>query len=129
MRWPGPEGNLFAPSRTSTAHHAGKQGNEPGWLMNRFERLFGLKGEARVAYLHGEFRIDSPGDFVVCAVTGKPIAIADLRYWSVELQEPYSSAAASLQRHLELNRKRPRPASSADGRNPAGSDPSGADGE
>lgn len=73
--------------------------------MNRFERLFGLKGEARVAYLHGEFRVEQPGDFVICAVTGKPIAIADLRYWSVELQEAYSSAEASLQRHLEMRRQ------------------------
>jgi hypothetical protein len=76
--------------------------------MNRFERLFGLKGEARVAYMHGEFRVEQPGDFVICAVTGKPIAIADLRYWSVELQEAYSSAEASLQRHLELRPRRGR---------------------
>lgn len=72
--------------------------------MNKFERLFGLKGEARVAFLHGEFRVEQPGDFVVCAVTGKQIALADLRYWSVELQEAYVSAEASLQRHLELHR-------------------------
>lgn len=96
--------------------------------MNKFERLFGLKGEARVAYLHGEFRIDSPGDFVVCAVTGKPIAIADLRYWSVDHQEPYSSAEASLQRHLELNTDRRRPAP-ASGSNPTASGGSGTDGE
>ena len=74
--------------------------------MNRFERLFGLKGEARVTYLAGEFRVDVPGDFVICAVTGKPIAIGDLRYWSVELQEPYSSAEASFQRYRELREKR-----------------------
>jgi len=76
--------------------------------MNRFERLFGLKGEARVAYMHGEFRVEQPGDFVLCAVTGKPIAIADLRYWSVDLQEAYISPEASLQRHLELNDRRNR---------------------
>lgn len=77
--------------------------------MNRFERLFGLKGEARVAFLHGEFRVEQPGDFVLCAVTGKPIAIADLRYWNVELQEAYSSAEASLQRHLQLRQRRGQP--------------------
>jgi hypothetical protein len=76
--------------------------------MNRFERLFGLKGEARVAYMHGEFRVEQPGDFVLCAVTGKPIAIADLRYWSVDLQEAYISPEASLQRHLQLNKARTR---------------------
>jgi hypothetical protein len=74
--------------------------------MNRFERLFGVKGEAKVAFMHGEFRVEQPGDFVTCAVTGKPIAIADLRYWSVELQEPYASAEASLQRHLQLHGRR-----------------------
>jgi hypothetical protein len=73
--------------------------------MNRFERLFGLKGEARISYLHGEYRVEQPGDFVLCAVTGKPIAMADLRYWSVELQEAYASAEASLQRHLQLRRR------------------------
>jgi hypothetical protein len=77
--------------------------------MNRFERLFGLKGEARVTYMHGEFRMEQHGDFVLCAVTGKPIAIADLRYWSVELQEAYSSAEASLQRHLELRKRHGQP--------------------
>lgn len=66
--------------------------------MNRFDRFFGLKGEAKVRYLDGEFQVISPGDFVTCAVTGEPIALAELRYWSVELQEPYVSADASLTR-------------------------------
>ena len=72
--------------------------------MNRFERLFGLKGEAKVKFLDGEFQVVTPGDFVRCAVTGEPIALADLRYWSVELQEPYATAEASLRRHLETRR-------------------------
>lgn len=75
--------------------------------MNRFERIFGLKGEARVKFMDGEFQVVSPGDFVLCAVTGKPIALADLRYWSVELQEAYATAEASLQRYRET-RRRPR---------------------
>lgn len=74
--------------------------------MNRFERLFGLKGEARVAYLAGEFRVEQPGDFVLCAVTGKPIPIGELRYWSVELQEPYISPEVSFQRYLEVHKDR-----------------------
>ncbi|MDX2156574.1 MAG: DUF2093 domain-containing protein [Hyphomicrobiaceae bacterium] len=86
--------------------------------MNRFERLFGLKGEARVTYQAGEFRIDVPGDFVVCAVTGKPIALADLRYWSVELQEPYISAEASLERQLELRSRDRQDTSSRSVRTP-----------
>ncbi|MBS0241832.1 MAG: DUF2093 domain-containing protein [Proteobacteria bacterium] len=81
--------------------------------MNRFERMFGLKGEARVTYMAGEYRIDQQGDFVLCAVTGKPIAIQDLRYWSVELQEAYSSAEASLQRHLQLSKRKRTSAAAA----------------
>jgi hypothetical protein len=74
--------------------------------MNRFERLFGLKGEARVKFLDGEFQVISPGDFVVCAVSGEPIALPELRYWSVELQEAYATAEASLQRYRETRDKR-----------------------
>ncbi len=73
--------------------------------MNKFERLFGLKGEARVRFMDGEFQVVSPGDFVVCAVTGTPIALADLRYWNVELQEAYATADASLQRFRDIKRR------------------------
>lgn len=38
----------------------------------------------------------SPGDHVVCAVTGQPIPLEELRYWSVARQEAYSSAEASV---------------------------------
>jgi len=72
--------------------------------MNRFERLFGFRGEAKVKYLDGEFQVISPGDYVLCAATGEPIPLAELRYWSVELQEPYATAEASLRRHLETRR-------------------------
>jgi hypothetical protein len=70
--------------------------------MNRFERLLGLRGEARLRYFDGEFQVVTPGDFVRCAVTGEPIALTDLRYWSVELQEAYASAEISFQRHRAL---------------------------
>jgi hypothetical protein len=75
----------------------GSRKNDQG--MNRFEKLLGLKGEARLRYLDGEFQVLSPGDFVRCAVTGEPIMLPDLRYWSVELQEAYSSAELSFERH------------------------------
>ena len=73
--------------------------------MNRFDKLFGLKGEARVRFADGEYHVLSAGDFVRCAVTGDVIAINELKYWSVERQEAYGSAAASLQRYLELRAK------------------------
>lgn len=72
--------------------------------MNRFERLFGLNGEARVRYLDGEFQVLSQGDFVRCAVSGEPIPLSELRYWSVELQEAYATPAFSLQRYRERSR-------------------------
>lgn len=52
---------------------------------------------ARVHYLAGTFRILSAGDHVVCAVTGARIPLEELRYWSVARQQPYLSAAASLE--------------------------------
>jgi len=71
--------------------------------MNRFERNLGFKGEAKLKYLDGEVQVMTPGDFVRCAVTGQPIALDALRYWSVELQEAYVDAAASLQRYSETH--------------------------
>ena len=69
--------------------------------MNRIEKFFGLKHEAKVRFLDGEFEVVSPGDFVRCAVSGQAIALPDLRYWSVDAQEAYASAEISLKRHLE----------------------------
>ena len=77
--------------------------------MNRFDAIFGLKGEARVKYLDGDFHVIVPGDFVLCAVSGARIPLPDLRYWNVELQEPYASAAISLQRHIELKKTKSKP--------------------
>lgn len=76
--------------------------------MNRFDRLFGLKGEARVRFLDGEYQVLSPGDFVTCAVTGQLIPLPDLKYWNVELQEAYVSAAVSLQRVIQVREQRRR---------------------
>jgi hypothetical protein len=58
-----------------------------------------MSNTARVARLHymaNSFRVLVPGDHVVCAVTAEPIAIDDLRYWSVARQEPYASAEIAL---------------------------------
>ena len=52
---------------------------------------------ARVRYLAGTFRLQSDGDHVVCAVTGARIPLHELRYWSVERQEPYADAGASAE--------------------------------
>lgn len=52
---------------------------------------------ARVHFMAGTFRVLSEGDHVVCAVTGERVALHDLRYWSVERQEAYVDAEASLE--------------------------------
>jgi hypothetical protein len=59
-------------------------------------------------YLDGEFQVLKPGSFVRCAVTGQVIPLESLRYWSVELQEPYIDAKASLERFLSLKGQRRR---------------------
>ncbi|MBK9079151.1 MAG: DUF2093 domain-containing protein [Hyphomicrobium sp.] len=71
--------------------------------MNRIEKFFGLKSEAKLRYLDGEFEVAAPGDFVRCAVTGQMIPLTDLKYWSVDAQEAYATAEASLKRYLETH--------------------------
>lgn len=51
---------------------------------------------ARIHFLAGSFRLLTDGDHVVCAVTDARIPLNELRYWSVERQEPYVDADASL---------------------------------
>jgi len=69
-------------------------------MMNRYESPRS-QGEARLRYLDGEVQIVMNGAFVRCAVTGLPIPLDELKYWSVELQEPYIDAGASLKRFQE----------------------------
>lgn len=51
---------------------------------------------ARLQFLPSTFRVLTDGDHVMCAVTGAAIPLHELRYWSVERQEAYVDAAASL---------------------------------
>ena len=55
-------------------------------------------GEAKLRYLDADLEVIAPGDYVTCAVTGRKIPIAALRYWSVDRQEPYIDAAAAASR-------------------------------
>ncbi|KQU54253.1 hypothetical protein ASG72_00960 [Bosea sp. Leaf344] len=66
--------------------------------MNISNRVPPIGPEASVDYGHGDFRVVRPGAFVRCAVTGVPIRLEDLRYWSVEWQEAYASPDAVLTR-------------------------------
>ncbi len=63
--------------------------------MNKLERG---GGEAVVEYLDSNLRLVKPGAYVRCAVTDEPIPLDQLKYWSVEHQEAYSSPEAVLRR-------------------------------
>ena len=52
---------------------------------------------ARLHYMANGFRVLSPGDHVVCAVSGARIALEDLRYWSAARQEAYATAATAAE--------------------------------
>ena len=58
--------------------------------------MSGRGREAKIRYLAGTFRLMADGDHVRCAETGASIPLDELRYWSVERQEAYVDAAASL---------------------------------
>ena len=49
------------------------------------------KTKAVLKYKPNMFEIIKNGDYVECAVTKKHIALNDLKYWNVELQEAYYS--------------------------------------
>ena len=57
--------------------------------------------EAILQYFQGEYHVVRPGGFVVCAVTEKKITLADLRYWSADLQEAYATAQVATQRYAD----------------------------
>lgn len=63
----------------------------------------GTPCRAVLRYDTPEFDVIEPGEFVSCAVTGKPIPLDMLIYWSAEAQEAYfgpeEATAAWLKRH------------------------------
>src|SRR5260221_13943754 len=67
-------------------------------VLNRSDRPSPMAGEAEVKFLDGDFRIVRPGAFVRCAVTGGPIPLEELKYWSVESQEAYAAPEAEMRR-------------------------------
>jgi hypothetical protein len=52
---------------------------------------------ARLHYMANNFRVLTPGDHVVCALSGERITLEDLRYWNVDRQEAYATAALATQ--------------------------------
>ena len=60
---------------------------------------------AKVKYLPNNFKVIEPGDYVICAVSGKAISLESLTYWNVELQEPYYSYVEASKKKEELDKK------------------------
>jgi len=54
--------------------------------------------EATLHYSDGEFAVLKPGRFVRCAVSGQPIPLEALRYWSADRQEPYAGPGEAMER-------------------------------
>ena len=67
-------------------------------MLNRLDHHSPSSNEAEVKFLDGDFRVLRPGAYVRCAVTGTPIPLEELKYWSVERQEAYASPEAVLKR-------------------------------
>jgi hypothetical protein len=58
------------------------------------------RSEAKLHYGPSGFRVLRHGQHVFCAVSGEAIPLDELRYWSVERQEPYASAEIATRRML-----------------------------
>lgn len=52
---------------------------------------------ARLHYLPGTYRVLSPGDHVVCALSGATIPMDELRYWCPHRQQAYATAALAVE--------------------------------
>jgi hypothetical protein len=61
-------------------------------LMNSGDRV------ATLLYGPNGFRVIRPGHYVLCAVTGEPIPLEELRYWAADRQEAYASPEIATRR-------------------------------
>ena len=68
-------------------------------MLNRLDPPGGQL--ATVRYAEADFQVLSPGNYVVCAITGKPIPLDELKYWSWQRQEAYVDAQSSVQAERE----------------------------
>lgn len=65
--------------------------------------MSGSDKAAKLYYGPSSFRVLRPGRYVLCAVTGAPIELEELRYWSAERQEAYASCEIATRRLLGLD--------------------------
>ena len=62
--------------------------------------MSGIK--AKWKYVANTFEIIEKGDYVECAISKKKIALENLTYWNVELQEAYFSPEEVKRRYEKL---------------------------
>mgnify|MGYP001315275160 FL=1 len=60
---------------------------------------------AKIKYSPNNFQVIEPGDYVICAVSGKKIEVENLTYWNVELQEAYFSYVEAFKKKEEITKK------------------------
>jgi hypothetical protein len=72
--------------------------------MNFLDPIISPQREAKLRYLDGEYQVLREGEFVRCAISGDPIHLDNLRYWSVDQQLAFKSALESF---LDENKRRP----------------------
>ncbi len=60
---------------------------------------------AVIRYRSALFEVREAGTHVLCAVTGRPIPLEDLRYWAVDRQEPYIDARAATEAYRRRDRR------------------------
>ena len=54
--------------------------------------------EAKLRYGPNGSRVLQTGSHVICAVSGQPVPLEELRYWSVDRQEAYASPQLATER-------------------------------
>ena len=67
-------------------------------MPNRTAKIPRDEAPATLHYADGEYAVLRPGRFVRCAVSGKPIPLEALRYWSADRQEAYASPIEFMER-------------------------------
>ena len=63
------------------------------------------KKKAKLLFKNNHFEVVEEGDFVLCAISGKEIKLANLNYWNVSLQEAYFSVVEANKRYEQLKKK------------------------
>lgn len=67
-------------------------------MLDQLSPVGGALAELR--YLDNDFQVVRPGSHVRCAISGKLIALDELKYWSVLRQEAYADIESSLKAEL-----------------------------